>query len=126
MKKLILLLLSVCLCTTNTVCYSREVEEPRVTEENKDKWVEVQSIVLPFDLPVNSGVTTKGNPKYWFTFKEIGDVTISATNYKKYSTKSERIELVKWQKSSKYRYTTRAKEKANIDLTKLFKNNLEN
>lgn len=86
----------------------------------EDKWIEIQSIILPFNLPVNSGVTSKGNPKYWFTLKGIGDVSISIANYKKYTDQSESIELVKWQKGNKYRYTTRAKGKSNVDLTKIF------
>lgn len=98
----------------------KAAEAPQVVNANEDKWVEVQSVVLPFELHVNTGTTTKGNPKYWFTFNSIGDVSISATNYKKYSAKSEYIELVKWQKGNKYRYTTRAKAKVNVDLAKLF------
>lgn len=121
MKKFILFLLSLMVCTTiSTMSFGREVKAPEVVNEVEDKWIEIQSITLPFELPVNTGTTAKGNPKYWFTFSGIGDVSISATNYKKYSSKSEYIELVKWQKGNKYKYTTRAKAKANVDLTKLF------
>lgn len=121
MRKLISFLLSLMVCITiSTMSFAKEVKAPEVVNEVEDKWIEIQSIVLPFELPVNTGTTAKGNPKYWFTFNGIGDVSISATNYKKYSTKSGYIELVKWQKGNKYRYTTRAKAKDNIDLTKLF------
>lgn len=106
--------------TANAQSFATEVADKTT------RWIEVQSVVVPFDLPVNTGTTSTGKPKYWFTFKEIGDVTISATNYKKYTSKSEYIELVKWEKGDKCKYTTRAKSKSNIDLTKLFKNNLEN
>lgn len=121
MKKLILFLLSLMACATiSTMSFGREVKAPEVVNEVEDKWIEIQSITLPFELHVNTGTTAKGNPKYWFTFNGIGDVSISATNYKKYSSKSEYIELVKWQKGNKYKYTTRAKAKVNVDLTKLF------
>lgn len=121
MKKIIMFLLALTLVTTyNIESYAREVNEDKVINQDKDKWVEIQSITLPFDLTISSGTTTKGNPKYWFTFKDIGEVSISTTNYKKYSKKTEYIELVKWQKGNKYKYTTRTKGKANIDLTKIF------
>ena len=121
MKKIIMFLLALTLVTTyNIESYAREVKEDEVVNQDKDKWIEIQSITLPFDLPITSGITAKGNPKYWFTFKDIGEVSISAANYKKYSKKTEYIELVKWQKGNKYKYTTRAKSKANIDLTKIF------
>lgn len=114
-------MLSLMVCITiSTMSFGREVKAPEVVNELEDKWVEIQSITLPFELPVNTGTTAKGNPKYYFTFNGIGDVSISATNYKKYSAKSEYIELVKWQKGNKYKYTTRAKAKPNVDLTKLF------
>lgn len=121
MKKLILLLLSLMTCVSiSTMSIAQEVKAPEAVNKVEDKWIEIQSITLPFELPVNTGTTAKGNPKYYFTFNGIGDVSISATNYKKYSAKSEYIELVKWQKGNKYKYTTRAKAKANVDLTKLF------
>ena len=122
MKKIITLILSILVLSIFTN-YAGEVKAPGVVnEDNKveDKWVEIQSTIIPFDLEVNSGVTSKGNPKYWFTFNKIGDVSLSVSNYKKYIAKSEQIELVKWQKGNKYKYTTRAKAKANVDLTKIF------
>ena len=123
MKKLISFLLSLMVCVTiSTMSYAQGVKAPKASEvvnEVKDEWIEIQSITLPFELPVTKIATTKGF-KFYFTFDGIGDVSISATNYKKYSTKSEYIELVKWQKGNKYKYTTRAKAKANVDLTKLF------
>lgn len=122
MKKIITLILSILVLSVFTN-YAGEVNAPEVVnEDNKveDKWVEIQSTIIPFDLEVNSGVTSKGNPKYWFTFDKIGDVSLSVSNYKKYIAKSEQIELVKWQKGNKYKYTTRAKAKDNVDLTKIF------
>lgn len=120
MKRIIIFILSIFVLTTINTNYARAIEAPKEVNADEDKWIEIQSIVIPFDLTVNSGTTPKGNPKYWFTIQGIGDVSISVANYKKYSQKSEYIELVKWQKGNKYRYTTRAKSKGNIDLTKIF------
>lgn len=120
MKRIIIFILSIFVLTTINTNYARAIETPKEVNANEDKWIEIQSVVIPFDLTVNSGTTAKGNPKYWFTIQGIGDVSISVANYKKYSQKSEYIELVKWQKDNKYKYTTRAKGKDNIDLTKIF------
>lgn len=125
MKKIIILLISVFMLALPATSYANAVEDSKEANVNKDKWIEIQSVVIPFDLTVNSGTTSSGNQKYWFTFENIGNISISVTNYKKYSEKSEYIELVKWQKGNRYKYTTRAKGKSNIDLTKMFKNNLE-
>lgn len=121
MKRIIIFILSIFLLTGINTNYAKAIEAPKEVNANEDKWVELQAVVIPFDLTVNAGTTSKGNPKYWFTINGIGDVSISAANYKKYSEQSEYIELVKWQKGTKYRYTTRAKGKNNIDLTKIFK-----
>ena len=120
MKRIIIFILSIFLLTGINANYAKAIEAPKEVNANEDKWVELQAVIIPFDLTVNAGTTTKGNQKYWFTIKDIGDVSLSSANYKKYSTKSEYIELVKWQKGNKYRYTTRAKGKDNVDLTKLF------
>lgn len=121
MKKIIMFILALIVCSAyNVESYAREVKENKEVKMVDDKWTEIQSITLPYDLPINSGTTAKGNKKYWFVIKGIGEVSISEANYKKYCKKTEYIELVKWQKSNKYRYTTRAKAKDNVDLTKLF------
>ncbi len=120
MKKIIMFLLCILLVGAtyaNTYDNILPVKETTTSE----KWIEVESVVIPFGLEVNKGVTTKGNPKYWFVFKEIGTVSLSANNYKKYMDKTDYIELVKWQKGNKYKYTTRLKGKANITLSNLFK-----
>lgn len=119
MKKIIIFILSIFVLTAVNINNARGAEALQVINANEDTWVEIQSVVLPFELPVNKTATAKGF-KFWFTFNGIGDVSISATNYKKYSTKSEYMELVKWRKGNKYRYTIRAKAKVDVDLAKLF------
>ena len=96
-------------------------------DKNTSDWTEVQSVVIPFDTPIHEGVTKNGNPKYYFTFESIGDVTISESSAKKFRERSTNIELVKWYSASKdsYRYSTRQvrakKSKVpNINLTDLF------
>ena len=101
MKKIIILLLSIFILTGNNIVNAKATEVLQEVNADEDKWVEIQSVVIPFNLTVNTGTTTKGNPKYWFTIKGIGDVSISAANYKKYSEQSEYIELIKWQKGNK-------------------------
>jgi hypothetical protein len=96
-------------------------------QENKEsKWVEIQEVEIPFGLDIQEGLTKKGNPKYWFTFEEIGNVTISEGNVKHYTNQTKTIVLVKWEKSGKYKYTTRQKKgeakkvTPNVDVNKIF------
>lgn len=95
-------------------------------EKNESKWVEIQEVEIPFGLDIHEGLTRKGNPKYWFTFDEIGNVPISEGNVKHYLNQTKTIVLVKWEKSGKYKYTTRQKKgeskkvTPNMDLTTLF------
>lgn len=98
-----------------------------VSNDNKSDWAEVQSIVIPFDTPIFEGVTKSGNVKYYFTFKDIGDVAVSESSAQKFKDKSANIELVKWYSSSKdsYKYSTRQvrnkrRKAPNINLTELF------
>ena len=124
MNKIIILALSAFVLFSNNA-KAVEKESINIVRDNNevqanDKWIELQSVIIPFDLNVKQTTNSNGNPKYWITFKNIGDVTISAINYKKYSEKTEKMELVKWGKNNKVKYTIRAKGKDNIDLTKLF------
>lgn len=89
-------------------------------------WKEIQTIEIPAGQPIHAGVTSKGNPKYWFTFGDL-DVTVSESNATKYKAGEVTLLLVKWQhkETLKVRYTTRQKKAAkketpNLDLTKLF------
>lgn len=89
-------------------------------------WKEIQTIEIPAGQPIHAGVTSKGNPKYWFTFGDL-DVTVSESNATKYKAGEVTLLLVKWQhkETLKFRYTTRQKkatkkETPNLDLTKLF------
>lgn len=89
-------------------------------------WKEIQTIEIPAGQPIHAGVTSKGNPKYWFTFGDL-DVTVSESNATKYKAGEVTLLLVKWQhkETLKFRYTTRQKKAAkketpNLDLTKLF------
>ena len=121
MKKIIIFLMSLILATT--VCMANVNKEYTPTEqtESTEKWVEIEAVVIPFNIEVHEGVTKNGNPKYWFVFNQIGTVSLSASNYKKYVNKTDYIELVKWQKGNKYKYTTRLKSKANVNLNSIFK-----
>lgn len=89
-------------------------------------WKEIQTIEIPAGQNIYAGVTSKGNPKYWFTFGEL-DVTVSESNAAKYKAGEVTLLLVKWQhkETLKFRYTTRQKKAEkkstpNVDLTNLF------
>ena len=97
-------------------------------EVKKDSpWVEVQVVDIPFEAVVHEGVTRNNNPKFWFEFPSIGNVTISEGNAKKFKAREVTIVLVKWEnkETGKFKYTTRQKERVksstpNVDLNTLF------
>lgn len=116
MKK-ILVILAVILGVNFAVAQQTKKESP---------WKEIQTIEIPAGQPIHVGVTSKGNPKYWFTFGDL-DVTVSEANATKYKAGEVTLLLVKWQhkETRKFRYTTKQKkvvkkETPNLDLTKLF------
>jgi len=133
MRKFLYVILACICCFVMQACDVAYAMSPTdevtilANNDGKSDWAEVQSIVIPFDTPVYEGVTRSGNPKYYFTFKNIGDVAVSESSAKKFKEKSTKIELVKWYSASKdtYRYSTRQVKKKkgkipNINLTDLF------
>lgn len=90
-------------------------------------WVEVQQVDIPAGQNLQEGVTKNGNPKFWFTFKAIGDVSVSPGSASKYKKGEVTLVLVKWEnkENGKFRYTIRQKERAvsvtpNVDLNNIF------
>lgn len=71
-------------------------------------WIERDSIIMPFDLEVHTGVTKNGKTIYYFIIEEVR-VMISSTNYQKYINKEAQILLVEWYNPEKdlFKYTTR-------------------
>ena len=96
-------------------------------EKKESPWVEVQQVDIPFEADIHEGVTKSGNPKYWFEFPSIGNVTVSEGNAKKFKTKEVTLVLVKWQnkETGKFKYSVRQKDRVtkatpNVDLSTLF------
>lgn len=94
--------------------------------KNESPWAEIQVVEIPAGQPIHAGVTSKGNPKYWFTFGDL-DITVSRSNATKYKSGEITLLLVKWQhkNTGKYKYSIRQKERAkkntpNVDLNSLF------
>lgn len=118
----------------NTSIINREIVIPvngnYFVLATESEWIEVQSVVIPFNTELHEGVTKSNNPKYWFEFEGIGKVSVSASNAIKFKERSTTLMLIKWfnQSSNKYRYTTRQKggssvrkEIPDIDISNLFK-----
>ena len=80
-------------------------------EKKESPWVEVQQVDIPAGQTVHEGVTKNGNPKFWFEFDGIGNVTVSPGNATKYINGETVLVLVKWQHkdTGKFKYTTRQK-----------------
>lgn len=97
-------------------------------EKKESPWVEVQQIDIPAGQDIQEGVTKSGNPKFWFDFPSIGEVTVSASNATKYKSGETTLVLVKWQHKEKgtFKYSIRqkygrtSKVTPNIDLNNLF------
>ena len=79
--------------------------------KKESPWVEVQQVDIPAGQDVHEGVTKNGNPKFWFEFSGIGNVTVSPGNATKYINGETVLVLVKWQHkdTGKFKYTTRQK-----------------
>lgn len=80
-------------------------------EKKESPWVEVQQVDIPAGQTVYEGVTKNGNPKFWFEFDGIGNVTVSPGNATKYINSETVLVLVKWKHkdTGKFKYTTRQK-----------------
>lgn len=80
-------------------------------EKKESPWVEVQQVDIPAGQDIQEGVTKNGNPKFWFEFSGIGNVTVSPGNATKYINGETVLILVKWQHkdTGKFKYTTRQK-----------------
>lgn len=97
-------------------------------EKKESPWVEIQQVDIPAGQDIQEGVTRNGNPKFWFDFPNIGKVTVSEGNAKKYKEGTTVLVLVKWQnkETGKFKYSTRqkygrtAKVTPNVDLNNLF------
>ena len=97
-------------------------------EKKESPWVEIQVVDIPFEAVIHEGVTRNNNPKFWFEFPNIGNVTISEGNAKKFKAREVTIVLVKWEnkETGKFKYSTRqkngrtAKVTPNVDLNTLF------
>lgn len=95
--------------------------------KKESPWVEIQQVDIPAGKIVHEGVTRKGNPKFWFEFSNIGDVTVSPGNVTKYKNGETTLVLVKWQnkETGKFKYSTRQKDRTtsgvpDVDLTTVF------
>jgi hypothetical protein len=96
--------------------------------KKESPWVEVQVVDIPFEAVIHEGVTKNGNPKFWFEFSNIGNVTVSPGNAEKFKKQETVLVLVKWEnkETGKFKYTTRqkngrtAKVTPNVDLNTLF------
>lgn len=112
MKKILMLVLSL-------MCISAFAQK-------QSKWVEVQCIDIPKSAVLKEGTTKTGNPKYWFEFAKIGEVTVSQGSAEKFKSGEVVLQLVKWQhkETNEYKYTTRQKkgkkQTLNIDLLTIF------
>ena len=98
-------------------------------QEKKDSpWVEIQQVDIPAGQNVCEGVTKNGNPKFWFEFSSIGNVTVSASSAAKYKSGETTLVLVKWEnkETGKFKYSIRqkygrtSKVTPNVDLNTLF------
>lgn len=96
-----------------------------VAQQKQSLWKEVQVVEIPAGQTIYEGVTSKGNPKYWFEFGEL-KVNVSSNSATKYKSNTATLLLVKWQhqETGKYRYSTRQKREVkntpNVDLNSLF------
>lgn len=98
------------------------------TTKQESPWQVEQTVIIPEGQTVFVGTTRTGNEKCWFTFKEIGDVTVSPTSAKKYQNGEVQLELVKWtnKETGKIRYSvrqhgsSRGAGKPNVDISALF------
>lgn len=96
--------------------------------KKESPWVEIQQVDIPFEAVIHEGVTKSGNPKFWFEFSNIGNVTVSPGNAEKFKKQETILVLVKWEnkETGKFKYTTRqkngrtAKVTPNVDLNTLF------
>lgn len=95
--------------------------------KKESPWVEVQQVDIPAGKIVHEGVTKSGNPKFWFEFGSVGNVTVSQGNVTKYKNGEVTLVLVKWQnkETGKFKYSTRQKDRTtssvpDVDLTTLF------
>lgn len=96
-------------------------------EKKESPWVEVQQVDIPAGQEVHEGVTKNGNPKFWFEFSSIGNVTVSQGNATKYKKGEVTLVLVKWQnkETGKFKYSVRQKGGTksvtpNVDLNNIF------
>lgn len=95
-------------------------------EKKESPWAEIQAVEIPQGQRIYEGVTTNGNPKYWFEFGEL-KVNVSPGSAIKYKEGATKLLLIKWQhkETQAIKYSTRQKERAkkntpNIDLNNLF------
>lgn len=97
-------------------------------EKKNSPWVEVQQVDIPAGQDIQEGVTKNGNPKFWFEFSSIGNVTVSPGNAAKYKSGETTLVLVKWEnkETGKFKYSIRqkygrtSKVTPNVDLNTLF------
>lgn len=95
-------------------------------KKSKSSWEVSQTVELPANVKIFTGVTKSGNPKAWVELPDIGKVTVSPTNAEKYKAGEIKLELVKWKDKDKIKYTIRKlggrgnKQVSDVDLSKLF------
>lgn len=95
-------------------------------KKSKSSWEVSQTVELPANVKIFTGVTKSGNPKAWVELPDIGKVTVSPTNAEKYKAGEIKLELVKWKDKDKIKYTIRqlggrgSKQVSDVDLSKLF------
>lgn len=88
-------------------------------------WKEVRVVEIPYGTPVYYSQTDSAKIKYCSYIKGHS-VNVSESNAQGFARGQKRLELVKWhnRKTDSYRYTIRQrKEKIDIDLNTLFKQN---
>lgn len=89
----------------------------------ENSWKEVQVIEIPKGTTIYYRYADDGDIKYYFKFDDL-IVSVSKTNAKKFIEGTVRLELVKWQHRStyKFKYTVRQIQNSSkdIDLSKIF------
>lgn len=85
-------------------------------------WKEVDRIEIPKDTAVYYDINDAGKFSYYIIVNDFS-VSVSKTNAEKFVAGKIRLELVKWYNidTGRYKYTTRQRSTANIDLKKVFK-----